>query len=88
MFWIDVDIFSNSLASILFNVTKLVKFSEKGSGWKEIEESLELELQQCYKAESRLSEQLVGEVAESRTSKALIVEKDVSFPICKRSLIE
>lgn len=35
-----------------------------------------MELQQCYKAQSRLSEQLVVEVAEVRTSKSLIGEKD------------
>lgn len=35
-----------------------------------------MELQQCYKAQSRLSEQLVVEVAEVRTSKSLIGEKE------------
>jgi len=39
--------------------------SVKGSEWKEKAENLELELQQCYKAQSRLSEHLVVEVAES-----------------------
>ncbi|KAL0385191.1 UNVERIFIED_CONTAM: Autophagy-related protein 16 [Sesamum radiatum] len=48
----------------------------QGSEWKEKAENLEVELQQCYKAQSRLSEQLVVEVAESRTSKALIQEKE------------
>ncbi|KAG6408853.1 hypothetical protein SASPL_131878 [Salvia splendens] len=48
----------------------------QGSEWKEKAENLELELQQCYKAQSRLSEQLVVEVAESRTSKALMQEKE------------
>lgn len=48
----------------------------KGSEWKEKAENLELELQQCYKAQSRLSEQLVVEVAESRASKASLQEKE------------
>lgn len=48
----------------------------KGSEWKEKAEKLELEIQQCYKAQAQLSEQLVVEVAELRSSKALIQEKD------------
>ncbi|PKA57751.1 hypothetical protein AXF42_Ash015127 [Apostasia shenzhenica] len=44
--------------------------------WKAKAEKLELELQQCYKAQFRLSEQLVVEVAECRSSKALVQEKD------------
>ena len=40
---------------------------------------MELELQQCYKAQSRLSEQLVVEVAESRSSKALLQEKEAAI---------
>ncbi|KAK1278941.1 hypothetical protein QJS04_geneDACA014835 [Acorus gramineus] len=48
----------------------------QGFEWKEKAENLELELQQCYKAQSRLSEQLVVEVAESRNTKALIQEKE------------
>lgn len=48
----------------------------QGSEWKEKAENLETELQQCYKAQSRLSEQLVVEVAESRSSKALLQEKE------------
>lgn len=35
-----------------------------------------MELQQCYKAQARLSEQLVVEVAESRASKSLLQEKE------------
>lgn len=35
-----------------------------------------MELQQCYKAQARLSEQLVVEVAESRASKSLVKEKE------------
>ncbi|KAI8020539.1 Autophagy-related protein 16 [Camellia lanceoleosa] len=48
----------------------------QGSEWKEKAENLEVELQQCYKAQSRLAEQLVVEVAESRASKALVQEKE------------
>ena len=48
----------------------------KGSEWKTKAENLELELQQCYKAQARLSEQLVVEVAESRESKTLVQEKE------------
>jgi len=38
-------------------------------------ENLELELQQCYKAQSRLLEQLVVEVAKCQAATALIQEK-------------
>lgn len=48
----------------------------QGSEWKEKAENLDLELQQCYKAQSRLSEQLVVEVAECKSSKALLKEKE------------
>ncbi|XP_027124675.2 autophagy-related protein 16 [Coffea arabica] len=48
----------------------------QGSEWKTKAENLELELQQCYKAQARLSEQLVVEVAESRESKTLVQEKE------------
>ncbi|KAK1363215.1 autophagy-related protein 16 [Heracleum sosnowskyi] len=51
-------------------------FISQGSAWKEKAENLETELQQCYKAQSRLSEQLVVEVAESRASKASLKEKE------------
>ncbi|KAJ4766242.1 Autophagy-related protein 16 [Rhynchospora pubera] len=44
--------------------------------WKEKAEKLEMELQQCYKAQSRLSEQLVVVVDESRSSKTLVQEKE------------
>lgn len=50
--------------------------SLKGSEWKDKAENLEVELQQCYKAQARLSEQLVVEVAECRASKALVQEKE------------
>ncbi|GLT28102.1 hypothetical protein SLA2020_030580 [Shorea laevis] len=48
----------------------------QGSEWKEKAENLELELQQCYKAQSRLSDQLVVEVAESRALKSSLREKE------------
>lgn len=51
----------------------------QGSEWKEKSENLELELQQCYKAQSRLSEQLVVEVAECRAAKASIQEKETTI---------
>ncbi|KAF8399820.1 hypothetical protein HHK36_015692 [Tetracentron sinense] len=51
-------------------------FASQGSEWKEKAENLELELQQCYKAQEQLSEQLVVDVAECRTSKALVKEKE------------
>ncbi|KAJ0972810.1 hypothetical protein J5N97_020769 [Dioscorea zingiberensis] len=53
-------------------------FAVQGLEWKEKAESLELELQQCYKAQSRLSEQLVVEVAECRAMKSLVQEKETS----------
>ena len=60
----------------------------KGSEWKEKSESLQLELQQCYKAQSRLSEQLVVEVAESRASKALVQEKETAIAEMQKELTE
>lgn len=51
----------------------------QGSEWKEKAENLDLELQQCYKAQSRLSEQLVVEVAESRTLKSSVQEKEAAI---------
>lgn len=44
--------------------------------WKEKAENLELELQQYYKAHTRLSDQLVTEIAECREAKALVQEKE------------
>lgn len=44
--------------------------------WKEKAEERELELQQCYKAQSRLSEQLVTEIGEAKESKSLLKEKE------------
>lgn len=35
-----------------------------------------MELQQCYKAQSRLSEQLVAEIEEGKASKSLLKEKE------------
>ncbi|KAJ7945777.1 WD40 repeat [Quillaja saponaria] len=60
----------------------------QGSEWKEKAENLQVELQQCYKAQSRLSEQLVVEVAESRTSKALVGEKDAAITDMRKELTE
>ncbi|KAJ1413244.1 WD40/YVTN repeat-like-containing domain superfamily [Sesbania bispinosa] len=60
----------------------------QGSEWKEKEENLQVELQQCYKAQSRLSEQLVEEVAESRASKALVQEKENAIVDLQKELTE
>lgn len=60
----------NILIEIIWSI------SLKGSEWKDKAENLEVELQQCYKAQARLSEQLVVEVAECRASKALVQEKE------------
>ena len=60
----------------------------KGSEWKEKAENLELELQQCYKAQSRLSDQLVVEVAESRASKALLQEKEATISDLQEKLTQ
>jgi len=62
--------------------------SLKGSEWKEKAENLQVELQQCYKAQSRLSEQLVVEVAESRASKALVQEKENAVADLQKELTE
>ncbi|KAL5717924.1 hypothetical protein ACHQM5_010874 [Ranunculus cassubicifolius] len=51
----------------------------QGSEWKEKAETLELELQQCYKAQARLSEQLVTEVAGARAVKIVLQEKDTEI---------
>ncbi|XP_042472863.1 autophagy-related protein 16-like [Zingiber officinale] len=48
----------------------------QGLEWKEKAEKLELELQQYYKAHTRLSDQLVTEIAECREAKALVQEKE------------
>ncbi|CAA7030851.1 unnamed protein product [Microthlaspi erraticum] len=60
----------------------------QGSEWKEKTEKLEIELQQCCKAQSRLSEQLVIEVAESRTSKASLQEKELLINDMETELTE
>jgi autophagy-related protein 16 len=60
----------------------------QGSEWKEKTEKLETELQQCYKAQSRLSEQLVIEVAESRTSKAILQEKELLINDLQKELTQ
>ncbi|KAL5218056.1 hypothetical protein ABZP36_018740 [Zizania latifolia] len=51
-------------------------FAAQSVEWKEKAEKNELELQQCYKAQSRLSEQLVTEIEEGKASKALLKEKE------------
>ncbi|KAK3033325.1 hypothetical protein RJ639_034172 [Escallonia herrerae] len=43
---------------------------------------------QCYKAQARLSEQLVVEVAESRASKALAVEKEAGLTKTQNELTQ
>lgn len=62
--------------------------SMKSYEWKEKVENLQLELQQCYRAQSRLSEQLVTEVAESRTTKALLLEKESAITSMQKELPE
>ncbi|TKY55287.1 tipD protein [Spatholobus suberectus] len=62
--------------------------ASQGSEWKEKAENLQVELQQCYKAQSRLSEQLVVEVAESRASKALVQEKENAVADLQKELTE
>lgn len=49
---------------------------------------MEIELQQCYKAQSRLSEQLVVEVAESRTLKAFLQEKETAMAELEKELTQ
>ncbi|KAM0066405.1 putative transcription factor WD40-like family [Helianthus debilis subsp. tardiflorus] len=60
--------------------------ASQGSEWKDRAENLELELQQCYKAQARLSEQLVVEVAESRAAKSLVQEKEALIPTLEHDL--
>ncbi|KAD4585632.1 hypothetical protein E3N88_23233 [Mikania micrantha] len=60
--------------------------ASQGSEWKDKAENLELELQQCYKAQARLSEQLVVEVAESRAAKSLVQEKETLIPSLEHDL--
>ncbi|KAK8323165.1 hypothetical protein V6Z12_A12G215100 [Gossypium hirsutum] len=60
----------------------------QGSEWKGKAEKLEVELQQCYKAQSRLSEQLVVEVAESRTLKAFLQEKETAMAELEKELTQ
>ncbi|CAN1179515.1 Autophagy-related protein 16 [Linum perenne] len=63
-------------------------FVSQGSEWKEKAENLENELQQCYKAQSRLSEQLVVEVAEARTAKASLQEKEATIADLQKELTD
>lgn len=60
----------------------------KGLEWKEKAESMEVELRQCYKAQSRLAEQLGTEVAESRSLKASLREKELVIESLERELTE
>jgi len=60
----------------------------KGFEWKENAENLEMELQQCYKAQSLLYEQLVKELSESRVSKALLQEKENAIAHMQKELTE
>ncbi|KAJ1403260.1 Autophagy-related protein 16 [Sesbania bispinosa] len=62
--------------------------ASQGSEWKDKAESLQVELQQCYKAQSRLSEQLVEEIAESKALKALIHEKEAAMIDLQKELTE
>ncbi|KAK9278221.1 hypothetical protein L1049_027783 [Liquidambar formosana] len=62
--------------------------ASQGSEWKEKAENLEVELQQCYKAQARLSEQLVVEVAECRASKALVQEKETAITDLQNELTQ
>lgn len=84
--WIVVYVLQLNL--FLFCLIKYLLMWLKGSEWKEKTENLQLELQQCYKAQSRLSEQLVVEVAESRASKALIQEKESAIVDMQKELTE
>jgi hypothetical protein len=54
----------------------------------ELKENLEMELQQCYKAQSLLYEQLVKELYESRVSKALLQEKENAIADMQKELTE
>lgn len=60
----------------------------KGLEWKEKAEKLDLELQQCYKAQSRLAEQLGTEVAEGRSLKASLQEKELAIENLQKEIIE
>jgi len=79
---------SLSIGMLSLSLMLCVFMSLKGSEWKEKEENLQVELQQCYKAQSRLSEQLVVEVAESRASKALLQEKENALADLQKELTE
>ncbi|XP_057859108.1 autophagy-related protein 16 isoform X1 [Cryptomeria japonica] len=51
-------------------------YDSHGAVWKEKSEKSEIELRECYKAQAKLSEQLVEEVSECRNLKAQNQEKD------------
>ena len=79
---------SLSIEMLLLSLMLYVFISLKGSEWKEKAENLQMELQQCYKAQSRLSEQLVVEVAESRASKTSLQEKENALADLQKELTE
>ncbi|GAV90849.1 LOW QUALITY PROTEIN: WD40 domain-containing protein/ATG16 domain-containing protein/Abhydrolase_5 domain-containing protein [Cephalotus follicularis] len=81
---------ANSSVYLIIMNTKiyLVCMFLKGSEWKEKAEKQELELSQCYKAQSQLSEQLVVELAESRASKASLEEKEAAITDLRKELTE
>ena len=68
----------------------------KGFEWKKKADNLEVELQQCYKARSQLSEKLAMEfqqcykaqsqLSESRASKALLQEKENTIADMQKEL--
>jgi autophagy-related protein 16 len=47
-----------------------------------------LELQQCYKAQSRLSEQLVAVIEEIKALKSLLKEKETLIPTLQSELAQ
>jgi len=84
-----LDIGINLVAWIVVYVIELnILFMLKGFEWKENAENLEMELQQCYKAQSLLYEQLVKELSESRVSKALLQEKENAIADMQKELTE
>nr|GEV27066.1 hypothetical protein [Tanacetum cinerariifolium] len=58
----------------------------QGSEWKDKAEALELELQQCYKAHSHLSDQLVVVIDECRAANSLLQEKESLIPTLESDL--
>ncbi|PWA74004.1 transducin/WD40 repeat-like superfamily protein [Artemisia annua] len=58
----------------------------QGSEWKDKAEALEVELQQCYKAHSHLSDQLVVVIDECRAANASLQEKEALIPTLESDL--